>query len=60
MQTNHLNLSEITDLHESEQQMMQLWNDFLAEIRITHIGKSMVYKALVSKKQSLDFKNANH
>ena len=47
METNHQNLGEITDLHESEQQMMQIWNDFLLNIRITHLGRKMIYKALV-------------
>uniref|UniRef100_A0A915DGA3 C2H2-type domain-containing protein n=1 Tax=Ditylenchus dipsaci TaxID=166011 RepID=A0A915DGA3_9BILA len=45
IQDNSRNLSEITDLHPLEQAMMKLWNDFLLEIRITHLGKKMGYKA---------------
>lgn len=40
-------MNEITDLHFSERALMELWNDFLLQIRITHFGRNMLYKASV-------------
>ncbi|KAI1724400.1 VEFS-Box of polycomb protein [Ditylenchus destructor] len=45
IQSNSRDLCEITDLHHSERAMMKLWNDFLLEIRITHLARKMAYKA---------------
>ncbi|KAH7720531.1 polycomb protein suz12 [Aphelenchoides avenae] len=39
------NLADITDLHYTERTFMCLWNKFLAEIRVTHLGHGMLYKS---------------